>query len=435
MQFLRLNFSSSVRRPSISSTSSAKDNMSLVPTEIAQAILVLVAQSDIAALSAFARVNRAWNSIFNASISLLESVILSQYAYSHTERNLIKTRKTFKNWHNFTPEKERTDPALKNAVQSLECIQGCLLDSGGSLFVTASRDVLTCFTLSDSSPVFQLWTVRLDQLGVNFRTFSALAVSSKFNVAVVGGDGQYIALLSLATGELVAAPYRANAHSVNALCVDEVSGIVLSGCWRGIVTAYDIATHTILGNQEHDLGTTSEIQSGPSVVAVLSNDAKVSIWSRTARVEGGGFPYSLIRSVTLPEACHAVTITPNAIILLPYRHNAGYVIPLQECASGADITIRKLVIPTQQRRESMSDIRGPSYIRGTGSRWSGCFVIAGEMRPMLWNSDDNSTKLFNERLGKIVWTLASDLEMNPLVCVVGGKFLVTWIRSLRVFQF
>ncbi|KAJ3397897.1 hypothetical protein HDU80_009406 [Chytriomyces hyalinus] len=384
MQFLRFNFSSSVRRRSISSTSSAKDSMSLVPIEIAQAILVLIARSDIAALSAFARVSRAWNSIFNGSMSLLEPVILSQYAHSHTERNLIKTMKTFKNWRNFTPEKERKDPALKDAVRGLEDIQGCLLDSGASVFVTVSRNnVLTCFALSDSSPVVQLWTVHLNQLGVNFSSFSVLVLSSKFNVAVVGGENQHIALLSLATGELVAPPYRVNGNSANAVCVDEVAGIVLSGCSRGILTAYDIATHTVLGNQQHDLGT----------------------------------------------YCKTVTITPNAIILLTNKYHAGLVIPLQECVSGADFTIEKLKIPPQQGSECMS------YIRGTGSRWTGCFVISADKRPMLWNSDDNSTKLFNEQLGKMVWLLASDLLIIPLVCVVGGKFLVTWNGSLRVFQF
>ncbi|KAJ3250363.1 hypothetical protein HDU77_006739 [Chytriomyces hyalinus] len=408
MQFLRFNFSSSVRRRSISSTSSAKDYMSLVPIEIAQAILVLIAQSDIAALSAFARVSRAWNSIFNSSMSLLEPVILSQYAHSHTERNLIKTMKTFKNWRNFTPEKERKDPALKDALWGLEDIQGCLLDSGASVFVTLSRNnVLTCFTLSDSSPVVKLWTVHLNQLGVNFSSFSVLVLSSKFNVAVLGGVNQHIALLSLTTGELVAPPYRVNGNSANAVCVDEVAGIVLSGCSRGILTAYDIATHTVLGNQQHDLGTTSGIQSGPSVVAVLSKDCEVSIWSRTSRVEGGGFPYSLIRTVILQQYCKTMTITPNAIILLTNKYHAGLVIPLQECVSGADFTIEKLKIPPQQ----------------------------GNKRPMLWNSDDNSTKLFNEQLGKMVWLLASDLLIIPLVCVVGGKFLVTWNGSLRVFQF
>ncbi|KAJ3233906.1 hypothetical protein HDU78_006164 [Chytriomyces hyalinus] len=126
-------------------------------------------------------------------MSLLEPVILSQYAHSHTERNLIKTMKTFKNWRNFTPEKERKDPALKDALWGLEDIQGCLLDSGASVFVTVSRyNVLTCFTLSDSSPVVKLWTVHLDQLGVNFSSFSVLVLSSKFNVAVVGGENQHM---------------------------------------------------------------------------------------------------------------------------------------------------------------------------------------------------------------------------------------------------
>ncbi|KAJ3224810.1 hypothetical protein HDU81_008334 [Chytriomyces hyalinus] len=174
-------------------------------------------------------------------MSLLEPVILSQYAHSPFERNLSKIRNTFKNWFKFTPDKERTDPSLK---------------------------------------VVQLWNIRLDQLGVDFSTFSSLVLSSKFNVAAVGGIGQYIALLSLTTGELVAAPYRVIPHSVNSLCLDEVAGIVLSGYWDGFMAAYDISTHTILGTQQNEGYLIADIQSGPSVVAVLSIDSKVSIWSR-----------------------------------------------------------------------------------------------------------------------------------------------------------
>ncbi|KAJ3397895.1 hypothetical protein HDU80_009404 [Chytriomyces hyalinus] len=416
--------------------------MSLVPIEIAQAILVLVAQSDIAALSAFARVSRAWNSIFNGSMSLLEPVILSQYAHSHTERNLIKTMKTFKNWRNFTPEKELKDPALKNPVEvGVVDIQGCLLDSGASVFVTVSRyNDLTCFTLSDSSPVVKLWTVHLKQLGVNFSSFSVLVLSSKFNVAVVGGKNQHIALLSLATGELVAPPYRVTGNSANTVCVDEVAGIVLSGCWRGILTAYDIATHTVLGYRQPWVEKISEIQSGPSVVAVLSQDSIVSIWRRTSRVEGSGFPYSLIRWRVFDQHCRTMAITPNAIVLLPRddnpRTHAGFVIPLQEFMSGADFLIKKLDIPFHPNTLLARGSDSRSYICGTGSRWTGCFVISGDQQPKLWNSDDNSTKLFNKQLGITSYMFSSDLQFfEPIVCVVGGKFLVTWNRSIRVFQF
>ncbi|KAJ3250365.1 hypothetical protein HDU77_006741 [Chytriomyces hyalinus] len=236
---------------------SERNILSMLPIEVAQGILLLIAHSDVTSLSVFARVCHSWHSIFTRSIPSIKSVLLAQYSYSHLDRDVKSTMKTYKNWINFKPEHEVFDPALQSPMERPVAIKGCVLDADTSVFVTSSSGgVVTCFTLSDSYPSSRVWNVRLDQLDsdLHLGMVSCLAVSAKLDRVVVGWYGEAIVLLELSNGDLVSTPYVAHSNSVLCVSVDEISGVVLSGGAEGIIAAYDLASDAVLGTSLQDVG-------------------------------------------------------------------------------------------------------------------------------------------------------------------------------------
>ncbi|KAJ3233910.1 hypothetical protein HDU78_006168 [Chytriomyces hyalinus] len=404
----------------------------MLPIEVAHGILLLIAHSDVTSLSVFARVCRSWHSIFTRSIPSIESVLLAQYSYSHLDRDVKSTMKTYKNWINFKPEHEVFDPALQSPMERPVAIKGCVLDADTSVFVTSSSGgVVTCFALSGSYPSSRVWNVRLDQLDsdLHLGMVSCLAVSAKLDRVVVGWYGEAIVLLELSNGDLVSTPYVAHSNSVLCVCVDEISGVVLSGGAEGIIAAYDLASDAVLGTSLQDVGRILDIQCNGSVMAVSSSEPQISIWTQNQSRELA-FPYTLIRSMTLPELCPSVTLTTHNIVLISNTFAAGYVIPQKEFMSGAHDVCQKHDIPFQPGMKSVC------HIGGTGTRWNNCFVIGEGDLFVFWNAEvADSMKSFCPAVKRMHGAGIPMLRSRTLVCVVGGKYLVAWSGVLRVFEF
>ncbi|KAJ3224812.1 hypothetical protein HDU81_008336, partial [Chytriomyces hyalinus] len=399
---------------------SERNILSTLPIEVAQLILLHIAQSDVTSLSALARVCRSWHSIFTRSIPSIKAELLVQYSYSYLERDVRNTMKTYKNWIRFKPEREMFDPALQAPTEKAVTIKGCVLDSETSVFVTASSGgVVTCFTLSDSYPSSRVWNVRLDQLDNDFNlgTVSCLAVSAKLDRVVVGGYGDEIALLELSNGDLVSTPYVAHSNSVLCVCVDESLGLVLSGGAEGVIAAYDLASDAVLGTSLRDVGKILDIQCNGSAMAVSSSEPQISIWTRNRNSDHAfphAFPYALIQSMILPELCPSITLTTLNIVLISNTFAAGYVIPQHEFMSGAHTTLQKLDIPIQPGMKSICHIGAP------GTRWNNCFVIGEDDRFVFWNPEvAGPVKSFCPVVTRMHGVGIPILRSRTLVCVVG----------------